>query len=184
MKDKLKKNLFYIIGGVVCFIGVLFISLLISLNCRKVTLNKNYTYKFGDFGDAYSIEITAKFEGEDKVTYDAFIGSESATVTTKYKISSDKNLFLKVDNDDWKLFGKVDAYEIIINSDIFESELGNMELIMKCSSALTQKTIYIVFGCVGLIGGIICFITQFLLNKKMVATDVKIQNNNLVDGTL
>lgn len=130
------------------------------------------------------IEITAKFEGEDKVTYDAFIGSESATVTTKYKISSDKNLFLKVDNDDWKLFGKVDAYEIIINSDIFESELGNMELIMKCSSALTQKTIYIVFGCVGLIGGIICFITQFLLNKKMVATDVKIQNNNLVDGTL
>lgn len=179
MKDKLKKNLFYIIGGAVCLIGVLFIILLISLNCRKVTLNKNYTYKFGDFGDAYSIEITAKFEGEDKVTYDACIGSESATVTTKYKISSDKNLFLKVDNDDWKLFGKVDAYEIIINSDIFESELGNMELIMKCNSALTERTMYIVFGCVGLIGGIICLIVQYLINKKKITTENKLQNNNI-----
>ena len=179
MKDKLKKNLFYIIGGAVCLIGVLFIILLISLNCRKVTLNKNYTYKFGDFGDAYSIQITAKFEGEDKVTYDAFIGSESATVTTKYKISSDKNLFLKVDNDDWKLFGKVDAYEIIINSDIFESELGNMELIMKCNSALTERTMYIVFGCVGLIGGIICLIVQYLINKKKITTENKLQNNNI-----
>lgn len=179
MKDKLKKNLFYIIGGAVCLIGVLFIILLISLNCRKVTLNKNYTYKFGDFGDGYSIEITAKFEGEDKVTYDAFIGSESATVTTKYKISSDKNLFLKVDNDDWKLFGKVDAYEIIINSDIFESELGNMELIMKCNSALTERTMYIVFGCVGLIGGIICLIVQYLINKKKITTENKLQNNNI-----
>ena len=179
MKDKLKKNLFYIIGVAVCLIGVLFIILLISLNCRKVTLNKNYTYKFGDFGDAYSIEITAKFEGEDKVTYDAFIGSESATVTTKYKISSDKNLFLKVDNDDWKLFGKVDAYEIIINSDIFESELGNMELIMKCNSALTERTMYIVFGCVGLIGGIICLIVQYLINKKKITTENKLQNNNI-----
>lgn len=179
MKDKLKKNLFYIIGGVVCLIGVIFIILLISLNCSKVSLNKNYTYKFGDLGDSYSIEITAKFEDDDYVTYDAFIGSESATVTNRYRISSSNNLFIKVDNDDWKLFGKVNAYEIILNSDSFESELGNMKLIMKCNSALTERTMYTVFGCVGLIGGVICLFVQFLINKKKIVTENITQNNNI-----
>ncbi len=166
MKDKLKKNLFYIIGGGICAIGVLFTILLICMSCRKVTLGKNYTYKFGDLGDTYTIEVTAKFDDENYITYDAFMGSESDTITTRYKISSDRNLFIKYDNDDWKQFGKVNAYQIELNNNA-TSEYGlNMKLILECKSAKTARVVYIVILSISFAVGISCIIAQTVINKK------------------
>lgn len=62
------------------------------------------------------IDVFATFKNEDYVTYDAFMGTESDTFTTRYKISSDHILFLKADNADWVQYGVVNAYEIKLSN--------------------------------------------------------------------
>ncbi len=165
---KKKKKLLYFIGGGLCAIGLVLTILLICLCCRKVTIGKNYTYSLGDLGESYTVEVTAKFIDENMVEYDAFVGNESKTTTTRYKISSGGILFVKVDGDDWSKFGTINAFEINLDTSSSDAQGSNIELKLKmeCKSAKAARVAYIVCLSISFVAGAGCIIAQIMINNK------------------
>jgi len=165
MKEKFKKNLLYIIAGASAFIGLIFMIALIVVNSKPVTLNKQYTYSLNSFGSEYYIEATATFE-DNYMTYSAYAGTESTTTTCEYRINNNNQLFLKVDADDWKLFGKINAFEIELDKSITNSNGIQLKIVLECKSAKIANGFNITFTVLGLTAGVVLAVVKFYLDKK------------------
>lgn len=165
----MRKNLLYIIAGASALIGLVFMVAMIVLNSKPVSLNKEYSYTLSldnyGFGSEYYVEANVKFDGK-YMTYSAYVGTESTTKTMEYRINGNNQLFVKVDADDWKLYGKINAFQIEVDKSI-TSEAGiDFTMTLQCKSAKVANGFYITLTSLGLTAGAVLTIIKVLMDRK------------------
>lgn len=171
MKEK-KLNLIIFISSAICFtIGLVFSILFIVISNKKITLNKEYSYKNGEFGDMLYMEFDIKFS---KKTYDADFYYLTETLNTKdeqYKISNGI-LYTKNVESGWSKIGKVSSTKLEINYNYIDSNiaeemvksLGTDIIVLTCKSTKTLKTTSIVFTIAGFSASLIILLIKFMID--------------------
>lgn len=171
MKEK-KLNLIIFICSAICFtIGLIFSILFIVISNKKITLNKEYSYKNGEFGDMIYVEFDIKFS---KKTYDADFYYLTETLNAKdeqYKISNGI-LYTKNEESGWSKIGKVSSTKLEINYNYIDSSiaeemvksLGTDTIVLTCKSAKTLKTASIVLTIAGFSASLIVLLIKYMID--------------------
>lgn len=184
--EQKKKNLIFYISSVVCFVlGLAFAIVLITISNKKVTLGKEYVFKFGNMGDIVYMELDITFD-EKTYSTDAYVQTESENSTGNlYKISNGY-LYVKVDNDDWNRIGKISATELEIDFNNYDNSvaetmrqvIGTDKLTLTCKSAKTLKIISIVLSIMGFAASVAIMLAKVLLDylEKQKSTKLLLES--------
>lgn len=167
-KDKYKEFFSNKTNKVLCILSVLcllvaiaFTIVLIVTSVTPVTLNRYYSYEFGEPLDDSYLSLSIVFEDDSSGRMDGFTGSKSAELIFVYKLNDDYLFIKPVDGDSWECAGKASPYKVVLSDELF-----GISMDMKCNSAITTRTISCVFIPVGFVAGFILLFIFIYRTKK------------------